>query len=573
MPTEGLKTMTIASPSAGPVLGATTLCEAFSLTAAGMAEHTAFSGTDGTPGASWAEYAREVSEAAAGLHQAGLAQGDPLALMLTNRPEFHVADAAALHLGATPFSLYNSAAPEQIVHAVSDAGAHTVVAERMFLPALAAARKLGAPIESIVLVDGEDGEGDLSWEALVASGGGIDLAAAAAEVTPDHVATLIYTSGTTGAPKGVELTHRNVTAMVAALVEALELRPRPAVISYLPMAHIAERLCTHYVPMALGSTVTPCPDHREVVGLLPRVRPHFFFSPPRLWEKLAASVEAGLPDGVGSLDAEGRDAVRRRLGFDRIDSAIVGAAPCPPEVIAFWHTLGVPLGEVYGMSEETGVATANPPGAERIGSVGKALPGVDVRIAADGEVLIRGDVVMRGYRNLPGRTAETIDSQGWLHSGDIGELDSDGYLKIVDRKKELIINAAGKNMSPANIEGRLKAGSPLIGQAVAIGDGRPYNVALIVLDPDAAAVFASGHGMDGADLSVLAEHPELLAAVGRGVDAANEQLSRVEQIKRFCVLGVDWTPDSEELTPTSKLKRRPIAERYASEIDALYARS
>jgi long-subunit acyl-CoA synthetase (AMP-forming) len=225
------------------------------------------------------------------------------------------------------------------------------------------------------------------------------------------------------------------------------------------------------------------------------------------------------------------------------------------------------------MSEETGVATANPPGAERVGTVGKPLPGIEARTADDGEVLIRGEAVMRGYRNLPERTAEVIDAEGWLHSGDIGEFDADGYLRIVDRKKELIINAAGKNMSPAMIEARLKVSSPLIGQAVAIGDGRPYNVALIVLDPDAAEAFAAGHGMDGVGLEALAANPGLLAAVARAVDAANDRLSRVEQIKRFRVLGVEWAPDSDELTPTSKLKRQPIAAKYAAEIDALYDRA
>jgi long-subunit acyl-CoA synthetase (AMP-forming) len=238
----------------------------------------------------------------------------------------------------------------------------------------------------------------------------------------------------------------------------------------------------------------------------------------------------------------------------------VGAAPTPPDVIKFFHAIGIPLAELWGMSETCGAGCVNPPDRIKIGTVGPPTPGVEISLAEDGEVLVRGRVVMSGYRNQPDKTKETIDDEGWLHTGDIGELDEDGYLKIVDRKKELIINAAGKNMSPANIEATVKSSSPLIGQAVAIGDARPYNVALITLDPDVAPGFIEQKGEDAVQ-----------AEVQRGVDAANEQLARVEQIKKFKILDEEWQPGGDELTPTMKLKRKPIQEKYAAEIDALYA--
>ncbi len=252
---------------------------------------------------------------------------------------------------------------------------------------------------------------------------------------------------------------------------------------------------------------------------------------------------------------------------------MIGAAPSPLEVLEFFAAIGIPIGEVWGMSETTSIATMVPSEDLRLGTVGPPIPGVEVRLADDGELLVRGPTVMPGYRNQPEKTAETIDADGWLHTGDVAEIDADGFVKIVDRKKELIINAAGKNMSPANIEQQLKQGSPLIGQAVAIGDGRPYNVALLVLDPDASAAFAAEHGLADASPEAMSVEAAVREEVSAGVDRANSHLSRVEQIKRFKVLPCDWPPAGDELTPTMKLKRRPISEKYAPEIEALYVRS
>ena len=336
------------------------------------------------------------------------------------------------------------------------------------------------------------------------------------------------------------------------------------------------------------------------------MKPTWFFAVPRIFEKLKAGLEgqiASLPDGQREPAQKGLEAalakvraeqageevpdklaaaaeqadkamfskLRAALGLDEAVAVNVGAAPTPLEVLEFFHAIGIPVGELWGMSETCGVATCNPPEKVKLGTVGPPVPGIEIKLAEDGEVLVKGDSVMPGYRNMPEKTAETIDSEGWLLTGDIGELDEDGYLKIVDRKKELIINAAGKNMSPANIESKLKAASPLIGQCVAIGDGRPYNVALIVLDPDYAPVWASKNGLEGRRLEELAGDEKAVAAVQEAVDEANSKMARVEQIKKFKILPADWLPGGDELTPTMKLKRRPIVEKYEAEIEALYA--
>jgi long-subunit acyl-CoA synthetase (AMP-forming) len=436
---------------------------------------------------------------------------------------------------------------------------------------------------------------------------GFDPAEANDQVGPDDLLTLIYTSGTTGPPKGVQLTNRNLMGLVGGVERIIEIPERGGkVISWLPAAHIAERGANYYLPVIRGLSVTICPDPRKVVEFLPQVKPTWFFAVPRIWEKLKAGLEAslaGMPDDQRQAASKGLEAalqkirleqageeipkeladavaqadeqlfskLRAGLGLDEINGVHVGAAPTPLEVLEFFHAIGIEVGELWGMSETCGVATCNPPDRVKLGTVGPPVPGIEIKLADDGEVLVKGDSVMPGYRNMPEKTAETIDEDGWLATGDIGELDEDGYLKIVDRKKELIINAAGKNMSPANIEAKLKSSSPLIGQAIAIGDRRPYNVALITLDPDFAPGWAKKHGVEGESLADLSATQEVIAAVQDGVDEANAKLSRVEQIKKFKLLDTDWAPGGDELTPTMKLKRKPIADKYSDEIQALYA--
>jgi long-chain acyl-CoA synthetase len=580
-----------------------TMAEAFQLTAAAHPNRPALRLKDDAFTMTWRQYADKVQGVAAGLAGLGLGRGATLGIMLTNRPEFHLFDSAALHLGATPFSIYNTYAAEQIQYQVEDAGARILVTEKAFLERVRSVRG----VEQLVVVDADDLDEALTIADVEAAGDpGFDFEAAWRAVRPDDILTLIYTSGTTGPPKGVQLTHSNQASAVRGFDEVIAFPSDGRVISWLPMAHIAERACSHYMPMMLGFTTTCCPNPREIVAYLPEVRPTWFFAVPRIYEKLKAAMEAGIAAeqdetkrqatrwafevGLRKVRAEqaGEEVpvelaqeyakadelvlskIRKRLGLDQIESINVGAAPTPREVIEFFHAIGIPLAELWGMSETTGYGACNPPDRIKIGTVGPPAPDAEIKLADDGEVLMRGPMVTPGYRNQPEKTRETLDDEGWLHTGDVGEFDEDGYLKIVDRKKELIINAGGKNMSPANIEARVKASSPLIGQVIAIGDMRPYNVALITLDPDVAPGFAAQHDIDPSP-EALAEHPAVLEEVQRGVAAANEQLGRVEQIKRFKVLPTDWQPGGEELTPTMKLKRKPIHEKYAEEIEALYA--
>jgi long-subunit acyl-CoA synthetase (AMP-forming) len=582
---------------------AKSLCDAFLRTVrnrgAAVALRSGGSGAEIT----WAEYGAQVRAAASALRRLGVRAGDAVALMLSNRPEFHVVDTAALHLGAIPFSIYNTSSAEQVGDLVARSRARVMVTESALSAAVIEARPTDITILSI-----DDGiPSGCSWpDEVAAADADFDLEAAAAEVALDGVATLIYTSGTTGPSKAVELTHANLLAIVGAFAGALGVDgPDERLVSYLPMAHVAERMVTHYLPMASGAEVTCCGDPRAVLDLLPSARPTFFFAPPRLLEKIEAGITASAardPDAtrgaaIRAAIALGREnfraiqagdelgssnasklaelepllaGVRRKLGFDSIRCAATGAAPAPVAMLEFMGAIGVPLYEGYGMSETGGSVSVNRPGANRPGTVGQVLPGFEVKLADDGELLVKGPAVMRGYRDRPDLTVAAFDSQGWLLTGDIAEIEDD-FIKIVDRKKELIISSGGKNISPANIEAHLKAASPLIGQACCIGDRRPYNVALIVLDPDAVSAFAESFKLSPPTLEAAASSPSVRAAVETAVSEANRRLSRVEQIKRFTVLPVDWDPDSDELTPTIKLKRRAIAVKYAAEIELLYA--
>jgi long-subunit acyl-CoA synthetase (AMP-forming) len=560
----------------GPALQARTMCEAFQYTAAARADRVALRTLHDEVTITFAEYADCVRRLAGALHALGVRRGDTVAFMLRNRPEFHLLDTAAMHLGATPFSVYNTSSAEQIAFLLGDAGNRVFIYESGFRDRAREAAAQVPAVEHLVALDGA-AEGETPYEDLLEAEppSGFDFEAAWRAVAPEDVLTLIYTSGTTGPPKGVQLTHGNEIAENHGLHEAGPwLGMGGATVSYLPLAHIADRGLTHYGQMFFGDTLTCCPDVAQVFAHVADTRPTRFGAVPRVWEKLQASLESGF-DGDLLAAARANPAVgagiRAKLGFDRCRSYIIGAAPAPLALFEFFNALGIPICEVWGMSELCNVATLVPQDQLRFGTVGKPLPGVELRLADDGELLVRGPTVMAGYRNAPQKTAEALDPDGWLHTGDIAEIDGDGFVRIVDRKKELIINAAGKNMSPANIEQQLKMGSPLIGQAVAIGDRRPYNVALIVLDPDACGAFAAEHGLSDAGVAAMSREPAVLDEVAAGVERANSHLSRVEQIKRFKVLDVDWPPAGDELTPTMKLKRKPISEKYATEIEALYS--
>jgi long-chain acyl-CoA synthetase len=583
---------------------ATTLCEAFQVTAAENAERVALRTPDAKVELTFAEVAERVRNIATGLHGLGVRRGDTVGLMLLNRPEFNVCDCAAMHLGATPFSIYNTCSSEQVAYLFTNAANKIVITELQFLEAIRAA---GVPLEHIVCVDGAS-EGTSMLADLESRGSpGFDFEATWRAVTGEDLITICYTSGTTGPPKGVELTHANVLAECRAASELIPVGAEDRLLSYLPHAHMADRYSSYYSSMLYGAQVTTIADSREVAATLPEVRPTSFGSVPRVWEKIKAGLEAAI---AADEDSERKQATRRaidiglqrvraeqagerpsagllaeyaradalvlsklreRLGLAEAKMVYVGAAPTPIDVLEFFHAIGLPICEVWGMSELTCVGTSNPRERPKLGTVGLPLAGLEVRIADDGELLCRGPILMRGYRSDPDRTAEAIDEDGWLHTGDIAEMDDDGYVKIVDRKKELIINAAGKNMSPANIEAHIKSSSSLIGQAIAIGDRRPYNVALVVLDPDGAGAWAAEHRLADETPETLAQDPGVQAEVARGIEQANGHLSRVEQIKRFTILSCDWLPGGDELTATMKLKRKPIAEKYSTEIATLYA--
>jgi long-subunit acyl-CoA synthetase (AMP-forming) len=590
-------------------LNAATLPEAFQITAAAHPQQTALRTIGDGVSITFEDYAERVRRLAGGLHALGVRPGDTLGFMLTNRPEFHLLDTAAIHLGAVPFSIYNTSSAEQIAYLLADAGCRAMVVEAAFLDLAQHAVGETKVVEHLIVLDAPPPEGALSMSELELAEPpeGFDFEATWRAVSGDDLLTLIYTSGTTGPPKGVQLTHANEMAECRGIQAIGHFPPNGSVISFLPHAHIADRGLSHYAQMVWGHTVTCCPDVTQVFAHVADAHPTFFGAVPRVWEKLKAALEAGIeaepddqrraavkqtielglnkvrleqrgepvPDEIQRAYEKAEEAIfskmRARLGLDRSEWYMIGAAPCPLEVLEFFAAIGIPICEVWGMSETASIATMVPPDQLRLGTVGPPIPGVEIRLAEDGEMLIKGETIMAGYRNQPEKTAETIDRDGWLHTGDIGVFDEAGFLKIIDRKKELIINAAGKNMSPANIEARLKEGSPLIGQAVAIGDGRPYNVALLVLDPDASAAYAAQQGIGDASPEAMSSEPKVLTEVQEGVQRANSHLSRVEQIKRFKVLPCDWPPAGDELTPTMKLKRKPIAEKYAAEIEALYS--
>ena len=600
-----MESSTIAA-SLGRSADAPTVTEALRRTAANNPDIVAVRTPDDSLSLTWSALLGRVDAVAGGLAKLGVGRGDTVAIMLGNRPEFHIVDLAAAMLGATPFSIYVTYPAEEIRCLCSDAATKLVIVEQSYLPLMLKARSELPELDSVIVVDGDAPPGTMSLAEVEGSNPGFDVTAAADAIGPDDLMTLIYTSGTTGPPKGVQLSHRNIMAAAKATEEIIPLEPGGRLISWLPAAHIAERMAHHYLPVIYAGSITTCPNPREVLSYLPQVHPTWFFAVPRIWEKLKAGLEAmqaaqpeeqrrpiqdaiqaatervrlkqrgepvpqELEAAVAQADEQIFSKLRAMLGLDQVIAVNVGAAPTPVEVLEFFHALGIELAELWGMSETCGFGTCNRPGEVKIGTVGPASPGAELRIADDGEVLIRGPIVMRGYRSDPRQTSEAVDADGWMHTGDIATIDADGYVRIVDRKKELIINAAGKNMSPANIEAAIKTGSPLIGQAFCIGDARPYNTALIVLDADFAPQWAAQHGLEGKTLEELATEPEMVNAIQTGIDEANSHLARVEQIKKFTIVRGDWVPGGDELTPTMKLKRKPIVAKYDAEIEAMYA--
>jgi long-chain acyl-CoA synthetase len=514
----------------------------------------------------WREYGDEVRRIAGGLAGLGLKRGDVFAALLTNRPEFNLTEMAANHLGATTFSIYNTCAPEQIQYLLTHSGAKVLVTEQQYVGKI---RESGANVDHVLVL--EDGDVDRLTPAA-----DFDFEAAWNAVLPTDVSCMIYTSGTTGPPKGVEHTHAGLFGMAQALSSTFPIDSDDVTISYLPSAHAADRCVCNYFHTIHGAQIVPLADLKQLPAALAEVHPTTFGAVPRVWEKLKMGVELQiaanerLKAAFDAGDAQAIVAVRTGLGLDRVKWALSGSAGIRPDVYEFLVKLGLPVTDIWGMSE-IGLATAAPPGLAKPGTVGFPLPGYEIRLLDDGELLIRAPFMMRGYRNDPEKTAEAIDPEGWMHTGDIFAMDDEGYLKIVDKKKELIINSGGKNMSPCNIEDAIGSASPIVGPMMAYGDARPYNVALITLNPEMAPAAGRKLGI-GDNLATLVKDPRIVDMVQAAVDEGNARLSRIEQIKRFTLLPHVWEPGGDLVTPTGKLKRKLVNEKYAAEIDKLYAR-
>lgn len=596
-----------------------TLCDILARNASTFGDRPALSWKQGSAWSrlSWREYREQVAQVALALHGLGVGAGDCVAIMARNRPEHVVVDLAALHTRATPVSLYNSMAPGQIAYVARHCEAKVAVVEDVdYLRRWDSVVEDLEALEHIVLIEGEPGASEarvIAYEDLRARG----RAALASDrglfedswraLEPEDPATIVYTSGTTDDPKGVVITNRNAL-WTAAAVETWGHWPEGfKYVSYLPLAHSLERLAAQWVCLWKAAWVHFCPEIREVFEFLPQVRPYAFVAVPRLWEKAEAGIMSRLEEepnerrrriALKAIDV-GREAVRaeqrgqkpplgvrlqravldrlvsakirQRIGLDEAGLILSGAAPLSAEVLEFFFAIGVEITEGYGLSETTAPAAINPPGRARIGTVGPPLPGVEAALGADGELLIRGGNVSPGYHREPEKTSETFDSEGWLHTGDIAEFTDDHYIRIIDRKKELIVTAGGKNVSPAHIENLLLRHA-LVGQAFATGDGKPFVAALIALDPEEAEAWAAANGLEFSTLGDLAAEQRVRDEIQQAVDTANEKLSRAEAVKRFAVVGEEWKPGGDELTPTLKLKRRAIMDKYSSEIDSLYAR-
>ena len=563
-------------------------------------DQPALTGPDGSA-RTWRELGEEVLAVAGGLFALGLRRGDRMLIGMSSRPEHWVVDFAAVSLGAIPCTTYATLSAEQIRQVALHSAATVVVLEgpaelARWGPALADMPGL----KGVVVVKEADGD-HTRYRDLVSS----DDEAPLTEVGQDDPVAMIYTSGTTGDPKGVVLSHRNVLYQCALqeLVQPVPAHPRT--VAYLPLAHIAERVLGMYLPVYAAGHVTICADPAQLLPTLNSVRPQGFFGVPRVWEKFAAGVQhvlstmddgpraaveqarevaaevyrvratgGTLPDELATAYEKADQAVlrplRERLGLAEALRLGSGAAPIPAEVLEFFGSLGMPIMEVWGLSETTGAATSTFSDHYRAGTVGLPMPGMEVRLAADGEIEVRGPLVFPGYLQADGHIEPATDADGWLPTGDIGTLDEDGLLRITDRKKELIITASGKNIAPSRVESLLRA-HPLIGYAVVVGDRRPYLTAVLVLDEEAVPAWAAAHGLSTVELKDLAAEPVVREEIAAAVERANAALSRPEQVKEFRVLDHAWGPESGELTPTLKLRRRVIEQRYAEVIEELYA--
>lgn len=558
----------------------------------------------------WAETWELTRRVAAALIDLGVEAGDPVAIMAANRTAHTLADYGAMTAAAVPMSIYNTLAQDQVAFIAGESRPVVVVLEDhdRYQRWEKALDEVDSIRHVVMLADADrvDDPRVMTWEDLLARGedtGAVDERME--RITPDLPATFLYTSGTTGNPKGVVLTHHNVMYEAVSTLDAGGLHGPQRTISYLPLAHIAERILATYAPPFLGSHVHAIPDPAGLLGALGEVHPTAFFGVPRVWEKIKTGISAKLaedPDPANQklvtdamaaglawtqaheygneMTPEVEEAyqkadeailgfLRLLLGLDQVLWAASAAAPMPLEVAKFMGGLGLRVYDVYGMTETTGAFTSNGPDAFKLGTVGRPNPGIEVRLDEDGEILCRGPVNTPGYYKQEQATRNLIDADGWIRTGDIGTVDEDGFYSVVDRKKELIITSSGKNIAPSNIENYLKE-SPIVGHAMALGDDRSYVVAILTLDGEIAPLVAAKMGIEFTDLADLSQKPEIRAMAQAAVDKANERLSRPEQVKAWELLPDEWTAESEELTPTLKLKRRVVRTKYSDVVDRLY---
>ena len=571
---------------------------------------------DGVAARTWEEYRREATTLAVGLRRLGLQPGEHVALMLTNRPEHVLLDVATLLAGGVPTSVYVTMADEQLAYVAGDCGAVlAAVEDEEMLARWRTVRDQVEGLRTLIVLDPPEGElpdGVVSLDQVRALGehpGPEDLAELAHirdATRPADTATLIYTSGTTGPPKGAMITHRNVLYALAALPTIFDLQAGHRIISYLPLAHIAERVVSHYLAIGQALTVYFVRDITQLVETLQGARPHLLFGVPRVWEKVHTRLLERIADTEPALKrrlAERAVAVGRRcadlrlagepvprglrlrhalldhlvlakirdgLGLDRIVHVASGAATLDPELVRFFAGLGLEILDVYGLTETTAVVACNHPGRTRPGTVGFPLPGTQVRVDQGGEVLVNGPHVFAGYHNRPEATREALDEDGWLHTGDLGVFDADGYLRITGRRKDLLVTSGGKNIAPAVIEDAIRTRSPLISQVCVVGDRRPYVSALIALDAEGLSDWTQRHGHTPLTVGEAAEVPEVLAEVERAVAEANRRLSRPEQVKRWTVVPVEWTVEHGEVTPTQKMRRAQVLEHFPELVSGLY---
>jgi long-chain acyl-CoA synthetase len=579
----------------------------------------------------WRNYGDSVKQVAKGLLALGFGHGDKISLLSNNRPEWHITDVGAMALGGATAAIYTTNSPEQVAYIVSHSESKVAFVDVVDqLEKILKMRSEVPNLQKVVVFEGYQGDADadfvMTWDDFLKSGSALDdsrYEEATAKVSPDDLATFVYTSGTTGPPKGVMLTHANVWTTAQMLDERLPFAELTSggetarALSYLPLSHIAERMTSHMMHIYNGSETWFARSIDHLLEDLQACKPTYFFGVPRVWEKFYAgvtakmaaadpndrktklakkAVEAGkqvtkaeqeaiarggraedakVPLGLklqhAALDKLVLHKIRAAFGLERCGLALSAAAPLAPELIWFFHSIGIKISEGYGQSEDNGPTTWHPIGRVKIGTVGQPLMGVEVKIAEDGEILVRGGNVMKGYYKDEKATRETIDDDGWLHSGDVGELDEHNYLKITDRKKDLIITAGGKNIAPQELENRLKSSHPLISQVVVIGDKRPFLTCLVTLDEEKAPSWAKEHGIE-VGIVEIANHERTIKEIEGAVNQLNQGLAKVEGIKKFRILERDFLQEEEEITPTMKVKRKKINEIYADAIEDMYVK-